>query len=107
MFYTKIIKKEILIEELDSLTLSQEEKIHLSSLIDSSLHHAILDEVLSNLNGDDKKLFLKLLSDEKDHDKVMEFLKDRIENIEEKIGKISDQLIKEMHSDVKEAKKAK
>lgn len=107
MFYAKIIKKEILIEELDSLTLSQEEKIHLSALIDSSLHHAILDEVLSHLSNDDKKLFLKVLADEKDHQKVLEFLKERIENVEDKIEKISEQLIKEMHADVKEAKKSK
>lgn len=104
MFYTKIVRKDILIEELETLTLNSEEKMHLSALIDSSLHHAILDEVLSNLSDDDKKLFLKMLSEEKDHEKVLEFLKEKIEDIEAKIQKVSDQLIKAMHEDVKEAK---
>lgn len=104
MFYTKFIQKETLIEQLDTLNLSMEEKVHLSTLIDSSLHHLVLDEILSNLSTEDKKLFIDLISHEKDHQKIYDFLTGKIENIENRIKKISDELIEEMHGDIKEAK---
>lgn len=106
-FYSKFITIDSVVEELHSLDLSQEEKVHLASLVDSTLHHAILDEVLSNLNEDDKKLFLKLLSKDTEHDKLMEFLETKVEGIEEKIKKVSDELVVQMKKDVKEAKRRK
>lgn len=104
-FYTKYISIESVLVELNSLSLSDKERMHLASLIDSSLHHAILDEVLSNLSLDDKKLFMKLLAQE-NHEKVMEFLNVKIEGIESKIKKVADDLILKMHKDMKEAKKS-
>lgn len=104
MFYTKIVKTETIIEKLDTLQLSAEEKLHLSGLIDTSLHHVILNEVLSNLSTEDKKEFLKLSAHESNHSKILEFLTQKIEDIEEKITKVSDQLISEMHKDIEEAR---
>lgn len=104
-FYTKFISVESIVEELHNLDLSEEERMHLATLIDSSIHHAILDEVLSNLKADDKKLFLKLLAQEQEHEKIMEFLNERVDHIEDKIKKVADDLTKEMHKDIKEAKK--
>ena len=103
-FYTKYIVIENLITELHSLGLSDEERGHLASLVDFSLHHAILDEILSNLKEEDKKLFIKMTSEDPENDKVMDFLKEKVEGIEEKIKKVSKDLIKEMHEDVKKAK---
>lgn len=104
-FYTKYIFIENLITELHSLDLSDEQKVHLANLVDSSLHQVILDEILSNLNAQDKKLFLKLLSEDPQNEKLMEFLKEKVEGIEERIKKVSDDLIKELHQDIKKAKK--
>ena len=103
-FYTKYIVIENLITELHDLDLSSEERLHLSSLVDSSLHNAVLDEILSNLKKEDQKLFLKMLSEDSSSEKMIEFLKDKVEGIEEKIKKVSEDLIKEMHEDVKKAK---
>lgn len=104
-FYTKYIVIESLIEELHSMDLSDEERHHLTSLVDSSLHHAILDEILSSLSKEDKKIFLNKINQDPESEKIMEFLNEKIENIEEKIRRVSDELVKEMHSDVKEAKR--
>jgi len=103
-FYTKLVNIETLISNLDELDLSAGEKAHLANLVDSSLHSAILDEILSNLSPEDKKLFLEKLETEKDHDKILEFLNEKIDNVEDRVKKVSDQLITELHEDLKQAK---
>ena len=104
-FYTKYIVIEELIEELHSLDLSDEERHHLASLVDSSLHHAILDEILSNLNDADKKIFLTKMNENPKDEKLMDFLNEKVENIEGKIKKGAEDLVAEMHKDIKEAEK--
>lgn len=104
-FYAKYIEIDYLIEELHSLDLSDKERHHLAALLDSSLHHRILDEILSNLSESDKKIFLDKLREDPENENLMEFLNEKIEGIEEKIKKAAEQLIKEMHEDVIESKK--
>jgi len=106
-FYSKYIVIESIIEELHSMDLTDGEKHHLASLIDSSIHHTILDEILSNLTPEDKKIFLEEINKDPENEKIMEFLNQRIENIEGKIKKVSEDLIKELHKDIKEAKRRK
>lgn len=104
-FYQQYIVIEDLIADLHGLDLSDEERHHLASLVDSSLHHAILDEILSNLSEENKREFLHQLNQDPENEKIMDFLKDKVENIEEKIRFVSEQLVKELHKDVKGAKK--
>lgn len=106
-FYQKYIVIENLIEELHGLDLSEEERHHLSGLIDGSLHHVILDEILSNLSPSDKKVFLSKMKQDPESEELLEFLNQKIDNIEDKISKVSSDLIKELHEDVREAKKNK
>ncbi len=107
VWYQKIITIEPILKELNEMDLSEEERAHLSELLDSSLHHAILDEILSNLNEEDKKLFLKMLHTDSDNEKLVEFLNEKIDHIDDRVKKVADDLVKEMHSEVREAKKAK
>ena len=102
-FYTHLIELESIIVELDKLNLSEEQKHHLASLIDSSLHHTILDAILSELNETDKRVFLKHVHDG-DNDKIWQFLNGKVENIEDKIKKAADDLKMELHKDLKESK---
>lgn len=106
-FYSRYIVIEELIEELHSLELSVDERYHLASLIDSSLHHAILDEILSNLSKEEKKVFIAKMNKDPESEELLDFLNERIENIEEKIKSVSEQLIKQLHKDIKEAKRIK
>lgn len=102
-FYHHLINIEPLVIELDSLTLSEKEKVHLASLVDSNLHHSVLDTVLSELGEDEKKIFLPLLQDD-DHDKIWSYLNERVENMEDKIRKVANKLQEEYIKDVKETK---
>lgn len=105
-FYTHLIEVESIVVELDKLDLSKEQKVHLTNLIDSSLHHTILDAVLSELNPQDKKAFLQILREE-DHGKIWKFLNEKVDKVEEKIKQTATELKKELHKDIEEAKKHK
>lgn len=105
-FYSHIIEIESLIVELDKLDLEDRQKRQLAALVDSSLHHTILDAVLSELHDDDKKLFVKYLQED-DHEKIWKFLNEKVDNIEDKIKKASEDLKQKLHKDLKEAKRRK
>ena len=103
-FYSHIITTDSLIVKLSNMKMSDDERTHLLSLMESSLHHAILDAILSELTASDKKLFLKELADE-DHDAIWTFLKKRIDNIEGKIEKTAEDLQEQLHQDIDEVNK--
>lgn len=103
-FYSHLIETSVLSLELGDMDLSRQERLELIALVESNLHHVIFDAILSELPEEDKKMFL-LHASEDDHDKTWKFLKDKVENIEEKIKKTAHQLKIELHRDIKEAKK--
>ncbi len=103
-FYTHLVEIESIIIELDKMDLSDEERLHLCQMIDSSLHHAILDAVFSELSDTDKRVFLNHLN-EKDHQKLWNFLNSKVDKVEDKIKKVADDLKIELYKDLKEAKK--
>lgn len=102
-FYTHLIEIESIIIELDKLDLTTEQKVHLTGLIDSTLHYTVLDAVLSELSPQDKKGFLHHLKED-DHSKIWQFLNEKVDNIEEKIKKTASDLKIKLHRDLKEVK---
>ena len=102
-FYSHLVETDSLVVLINELDATDEEKSHLIALVDSQLHHTILDAILSELPEEDKRSFLKFLMHE-DHDKIWNHLNNRVDNIEEKIKKAADDLKKELHRDIKEAK---
>lgn len=105
-FYSSLIEIESIVTKLDQLDLSREEKHHLAELVDSSLHHTILDAILSQLSEEDKRVFLRYVHED-DHKKIWEFLSGKIDNIEDKIKKAAEDLKEELHGDLREAKAKK
>ena len=103
-FYSHIIETSEVSLTLSELDMNPEERAHLLSLVESNIHHTILDTVLSQLSDADKKVFLKHLSEE-EHEKIWKFLNERIEGIEEKIRKTAEDLKKEIQKDIRESKK--
>ena len=69
MFYNNLIEIQSIIIELDKMDLSKEEKVHLATLLDSSLHHTILDAIFSELTDEDKKVFALHLQEGKHREK--------------------------------------
>lgn len=100
-FYSHIVETESVVVRLHEMELKDEEKAHLISLMESSLHHTILDAILSELSPDDKKLFLSALAQD-NHEVIWTFLKEKIDGIEGKIQKVADELKKELHEDIDE-----
>lgn len=105
-FYGHLIEIESILIELDKLDLTKEQKLHLTSLVDSSLHHTVLDVILSELPTVDKKIFLTHLK-ENDHGKIWQFLNQKAIGVEEKIKKAVDDLKMELHKDLNESQKQK
>jgi len=102
-FYSHLVETDSLVVLINELDATDEEKSHLIALVDSQLHHTILDAILSELSEEDKKSFLKHLMHE-DHDQIWNHLNTKVDNIEEKIKKAAEDLKKELHEDIKEAK---
>jgi hypothetical protein len=104
-FYSHIIETSTLSLALGDVEMTQEQRIHLLSLVESNLHHEILDVALSELSDEDKKRFLDhLIADE--HDKIWELLNNKVDDVEEKIKQVAAAVVKELHKDVKEAKRS-
>jgi len=102
-FYSNLIDTTSITLELAEMDLTQEERVHLVSLVESNIHHAILDIVLSELSEEDKKEFLNHLTSD-NHDKVWELLNSKVEHIEDKIKVAAQELKKELHKDIREAR---
>lgn len=103
-FYSHLIEIDTVLEELDKLGLKDEHKSHLAALVDSSLHHTILDAILSHLNDQDKRIFIQYVT-EGNHSKIWNFLNEKVDNIEDKIKKAAEELKSKLHEDVKKAHK--
>ncbi|HSX40077.1 MAG TPA: hypothetical protein VLF68_00530 [Candidatus Saccharimonadales bacterium] len=102
-FYHHIVSSQSLTLELESLELSQNEKDHLSKIAESSLHYTVLDIVLTSLPDEDKKTFLKHAASD-DHEKTWKFVKDKVENAQEKIKNAAESLKKELQKDIEDLK---
>ncbi len=105
-FYSHIVEIESLTVELDALDLSPGQKKELAELLDSSLHHTILNAIFSELPEQDKRILLEYLVEE-NHDKIWEHLNSKVDNIEEKIKTAADSLKVKLRQDIEEAKKLK
>lgn len=105
-FYSHLIEIESIFIGLDKMDLTKTEKLHLAHLIDSSLHHVVCDAILSELHQEDKRAFMVHLN-EGNHDKIWQFLNEKIERVEDKIKKAAQDLKNEMHKDLKKARKLK
>lgn len=103
-FYGHLVEIESIIIKLDQMDLSKKEKLHLSQLIDSSLHHTILDAIFSQLSDQDKRIFMNYITED-DHDKIWKFLNKKVVNIEDKIKKVAGVLKIELERDLKEAER--
>lgn len=102
-FYSHLVETDSLVIEINKLELEDHERAHLISLVDSNLHHAVLDAILSELTKEDKRVFLIHLARE-DNDKIWEHLNSRVDKIEEKIKKAAEDLKNELHKDIKEVR---
>lgn len=103
-FYSDIVKIDSIHTSLDGLGLSVEEKTELIMIVESSVHHVVLDTVLSHLPEHTKKTFMSHVVS-KDHEKAWDMIQSNIADAEKKILDAVDVLSKKLHEDIKEARK--
>ncbi len=102
-FYHNIIETDSLTSALQDLNLDPDEHKHLEMLIESTIHHEVIDAILSELSQEDKKVFLQHLASE-NHESVWNHLMDKVDNIEEKIKKAAEELKNELRKDIEETR---
>lgn len=105
-FYSHIIEIETLHTSLEVLELKPHEKEELHYLIESNVHHIVLDTMLTELSEKDKKEFLSHVISE-NHKEIWKILEGKVPNAERKIKEAVEELKKEMNEDIKEAHKKK
>ena len=103
-FYTHLIDISPLVEALESIDASEEEKAHLHGIAEDRLHQSIMHAILMELSTEDKKVFLRQVA-LNDHSQIWRFLHKKTNNIEKAIEKAAEELHRELHEDIKEAKK--
>jgi len=102
-FYSHLVDITIIQIKLNDLELAPHEYNELMTLVYTIIHHGVIDDILSELSEDDKKIFLKNL--ERDHhDSILTHLHDVVVNIEEKIKKTSSVILEELQRDLNEIK---
>jgi len=105
-FYAHLTETTDIVLELGELDMSSEERVHLLSLIEANIHSAVINTVLSNLDGENKKIFLSnLISD--DNSKTWGHLNKSAVDLENKIKITIDLMKKELLRDIKKARNQK
>lgn len=104
-FYSHLVEIESVAVKLDELDLTQEQRIHLADLVDSTIHQTVLEMILSKLSDQDKKAFLSRLQEDPKDEELMKFVNSKVEGIEDEIKKTVNKLKDELHEDIGEAKK--
>ena len=102
-FYSHLIETTDISLKLTEINLSEDEKTHLLSLVEANIHSTVIDTVLLELAGEDKKIFLRNLVSET-HEKTWEHLNGRVGKLEDKIKKAVASLKEDLIKDLSEAK---
>ena len=103
-FYHRIVETDSLTLALKNLDLDPEEQKHLEMLIESTIHHEIIDAILSELSDEDKSVFLHHLASD-NHEKVWDHLMNKVDKIEDKIKTAAEELKRELHTDIESTKR--
>ncbi len=98
-FYSNLIQIENLEMKLGKLKLSENERKHLLNVLHSSVHTVVMDTILSELDKEDKKIFLSHVYVDK-HEIIWSFLYHKIDNPKEKISKNIEKTIAEFEKDM-------
>lgn len=106
-FYSHIVSVETLTAALDGMDLSPRQKEHLARLVDLHIHQVILDLVFSQLTDKDKVFLAERLKASAFHRETLDFLKQRVDNVEESIDRAVKELRKELEEDIQEAKRTR
>ncbi|OGK29722.1 hypothetical protein A3B02_02045 [Candidatus Roizmanbacteria bacterium RIFCSPLOWO2_01_FULL_42_14] len=102
-FYSHIVRLEDVHQELTLLDISDEEKKHLLLVFESTMHHIVVDVVLTHLPDEHKKPFIHHVSKE-NHDGAWSIIKEHIQEPEQKIREAVEALKQELLADIQKSR---
>lgn len=106
LFYDHLLIMEEMVIILDAYGLPNEERKKLLSLIDETLHHHILDEILNNLPKEFHTEFLDKYSQYPHDQSLLTYLKEKTPgNIEKKMLQRANTIKKQLKQHIKETLK--
>ncbi len=105
IFYDHLVYREEIIAELDKHQVTIEEREEIVQLVDETIHHHVLDVILTNLPKDKHEEFLVKFLNTPFDDKLLDYLKKQIKDIEEKIQKEAKTIKAELLAEIKRAQK--
>ena len=102
-FYAHIVDTDNVRNELELLDMTDDEKNHLLMTVESSMHHVVINTLLTDLPEEHKQAFMTHLAQD-DHANIWEVLKKAFEKPEEKIRDAAAKLKQEFINDIRELK---
>lgn len=102
-FYSDLVKIESLHVELSRLDMKDDERDHLVMIVTATIHHSVLDTILSELSDKDKKIFLWHLSTNH-NENIWKFLDEHVKDAKKKIKKVVRDILEEFATDIKGVK---
>ncbi|MBP9691435.1 hypothetical protein KBD81_05140 [Candidatus Woesebacteria bacterium] len=103
-FYTHLIEIDSIHTRLERLPMHSTEREELIMLVHESLHHVVLDVVLTKLTSTEGKQFLSHVT-HGCHDEIWLLLSSKIEDPETEIKNAITAFISELHADIEELDK--
>ncbi len=104
-FYSHLIEIDTITSKLDELDMTEMQRKHLATLVDSTIHQEILDIIFSKLSDEDKLLFIEHFKKDPENPEIMQFLNSKARDIESEIKEAVGKIKKELHEDIKTAKR--
>ena len=98
-FYSHLVNIEAVYFSLHALDMNEKEKQDLMAIVESSVHHLVIDTVLSELPEKDKEKFMTHLV-ANDDAAVWKLLRKNTKDIDKKIVKAVEELKKELRQDI-------
>jgi hypothetical protein len=102
-FYQRFGQTKLIHEELILLDLAEEERQQLLRLLENTFNHKILSAVMEELTDEDKVVFLEKVTQE-DEVAVVEFIRLKTNDIENKIELVVRELTQQVVDDIREVR---
>ncbi len=98
-FYSHLVTLEHIKVELSGLDLTQEQQEELLQIAQKQIHNVMMDQALSNIKGEDKKVFLQHIANQ-DHEKAWEVLRKHMQDAEKHFLHAAHEIYEQLREDI-------
>lgn len=101
-FYSHLINFDDIHNKLMLIDAADEERQELLKILESTIHHTVIDILLTELPDEHKTVFMAHLSDN-NHDKIWALITEHVDNPEDKITQTYSRLKEDVLTDILES----